>query len=128
MASKTEQQKLAELKQHANYLLNSRPSVLRTGTVILVLRIVCSLASVAAYIYGIYVLAKGTGKIYHVDVREQHWMTLDALEAGILLIVLGVLLNVIAALCRLIRNRNWYILESYEVIEWVGERETEKAV
>jgi hypothetical protein len=110
-------QKVNEMRQLSAELIDLRPSVVRTGAIILLLRLVSGLLSLGLVVLGIAILA---GKNFvNLEIHVNNY-SLDAYQLGVTCLVLGVLLQTINWLCRLIRRRNWYILHSFEVLDWVS--------
>lgn len=113
----TEQQ-IQNMRQLSAELIDLRPSVMRTGAIVLLLRIVTGLLSLGLYGLGILLLVSGIEYLEIKTPGETYIVSMKLAALGC--ITLGLLLNTVNWLCRLIRRRNWYILHSFEVIDWVS--------
>lgn len=104
------------------YLIESSPSVIRIGTIILPLRIISSilwpLLSLGSL--GIVIFCS-----WAIDIKERYNLTANDLQFGFALGVLGlfvgILFWIISRLCKLVRNRNYFILEVIDLVEEVKE-------
>jgi hypothetical protein len=100
------------------YLIESSPSVIRIGTMILPLRIISSILWPLLFFgsLGIVIFC-----IWAIDIKEHYNLTANDLQFGFVIGVLGlfagILFWIISRLCKLVRNRNYFILEVIDLVD-----------
>lgn len=110
---------MSDMQSQAQRVLDNRPSVFRIGFIVLLLRFISSLLSIVFYLAGIMLMFDLIPEGINLYILF-NGIEIPHLWLGIGLIGFGLLLNTITRLCRGMRNRNWYILHSYDVLEWAS--------
>lgn len=102
-----------------NDLIDTSPSVLRIGSIIFPLRIVTSILWPLIFFggIGITLFCSGVINITGIDKPTTHAEIYVGTALGIVLIFTGVFLWIIYRLCRLVRNRNYFVLETVELLQ-----------
>jgi hypothetical protein len=103
------------------YLIESSPSVIRIGTIILPLRIISSILWPILFFGGLgsaiicgWLLDNEKEALKHIEL-------VAGIFIGLSVFLSGILFWIISRLCKLVRNRNYFILEVIDLVDEVKE-------
>lgn len=109
-----------------DFLIESSPSVLVIGGMVLPLRILSSILWPILFFGGLGAAIICTWLLDNEKATLEHSELAAGVVIGLSAFVLGVLFWIISRLCKLVRNRNYFILEVVALVEDIKEEERNK--
>jgi hypothetical protein len=99
------------------YLIESSPSVIRIGTMILPLRIISSILWPILFFGGLGSAIICGWLIGNEKEALKHSELVAGIVIGLSVFLIGILFWIISRLCKLVRNRNYFILEVIDLVD-----------